>query len=240
MRQPFVPPDVDLHDFAFMPLDVLRLRDSDFVAKASAEGFRAAILLWCAAWHQDPASSLPNDDVLLAKLAGYGRDVKGFAEIRDEALYGFEECSDGRLYHRIIAEKAISAWEKKRKQCTKAIAGAKARWGKGKSGQLTQEAIPGALPPAKLKANPRAIEASSQAMPVASSRPSSSSAQNCQETGREIGIGRNGSPVREPIGTSTPQARDGYDQGKRLDYAPLEDADPFGGGDKPNGWSRRI
>jgi hypothetical protein len=107
--EPLTPPDCDLRDFSWMPLDVSRLRDSDLAVIASGDAFRAAVLLWCASWHQVPAASLPTDDRLLANLAGYGRDMKGWSEIRDDALRGFVECSDGRLYHAVVAEKALEA-----------------------------------------------------------------------------------------------------------------------------------
>ena len=111
---PPVPRDTDLRDFAFMPLDVARLRDSDLVAETSAEGFRAAMLLWCASWHQVPAASLPDRPGALAMLAGFGRDLDGWHAVADEALHGFVPCSDGRLYHPVIAEKALDAWARKR------------------------------------------------------------------------------------------------------------------------------
>lgn len=112
---PLVSPEVDLRDFAFMPLDVVRLRDSDLAAIATGDGFRAAVLLWCAAWHQVPAASLPNDDRALAHLAGYGRDLNGWKKVRADAMRGFVECDDGRFYHPTIAEKANESWEKKMK-----------------------------------------------------------------------------------------------------------------------------
>ena len=111
--QPIVAADVDLRDFAFMPLDVVRLRDSDLAAIASGDGFRAAVLLWCAAWHQVPAASLPKDDRALAHLAGYGRNPSGWRKIKSDAMRGFVECDDGRLYHATIAEKANEAWQRK-------------------------------------------------------------------------------------------------------------------------------
>jgi len=108
---PPVPPHVDLTDFPFFPLDAVRLRDSDLSVKASGEEFKAAVLLWCASWHQVPAASLPNDDALLAKFAGYGRtETEAWKAIRMEALRGFKECADGRLYHALMAEKANEAW----------------------------------------------------------------------------------------------------------------------------------
>lgn len=110
---PLTPADCDLRDFQYMELDVRRLRDSEFAAGASGDGFRAGVLLWCAAWHQVPAASLPDNDTELANLAGYGRVVKEWRKVRDDALNGFVKCSDGRLYHAVIAEKAVAAFAAK-------------------------------------------------------------------------------------------------------------------------------
>jgi hypothetical protein len=107
---PLVPSEVDLRDFGFMPLDVLRLRDSDLATVATGDEFRAAVLLWCASWHQQPAASLPDDDRMLRKLAGM---PDRWARVKKGALRGFVKCSDGRLYHRVLAEKALESWTKK-------------------------------------------------------------------------------------------------------------------------------
>lgn len=115
LPEPLTPPDCDLRDFAFMPLDVARLRDSDLAIQIEAEEFRAAVLLWCASWHQVPAASLPDDDKALAALAGYGRVLAEWRKHRDGALYGWVRCSDGRLYHPVVAEKARDAWQAKHK-----------------------------------------------------------------------------------------------------------------------------
>jgi hypothetical protein len=112
---PLVPVDVDLRDFAFMPLDVVRLRDSDIAALATGDEFRAAVMLWCASWHQEPAASLPNDEIVLSRLAGYGRVVKEWRTVRQGALRGWVLCSDNRLYHPVIAEKANEAWRSKQR-----------------------------------------------------------------------------------------------------------------------------
>lgn len=114
--KPLTPLDCDLRNFPHMPLDVVRLRDSDLAALEGAEEFRAAVLLWCASWHQIPAASLPDDDRVLANLAGFGRVVKEWNKVRDGALRGWIKCSDGRLYHPVIAEKALSALDSKYKQ----------------------------------------------------------------------------------------------------------------------------
>jgi hypothetical protein len=127
LPKPLTPPDLDLRGFTYMPLEVVRLRDSDLVVLASGEEFRAAVLLWCAAWHQLPAASLPRDDRMLANLAGFGRDLKGWRTVSEAALRGFIECSDGRLYHPVIAEKAIESGSKKRKQVSQTAAATEAR-----------------------------------------------------------------------------------------------------------------
>jgi len=110
---PLVAPDTDLRDFPFMPLFVARLRDSDFAARASGDEFRAGIFLLSAAWCQLPAASVPDDDVVLSQLAGYGRAVKEWRSVRAGALHGFVKCADGRLYHPVLAEVANASWQKK-------------------------------------------------------------------------------------------------------------------------------
>lgn len=118
MPDPLVSGEVDLRDFAFMPLDVLRLRDSDLSTMASGDEFKAAVLLWCAAWHQIPAASVPNDDRWLARHSGAGARWR---KVKDEALRGFILCSDGRLYHSVVADKAKESWAKKQEQRTKTL-----------------------------------------------------------------------------------------------------------------------
>lgn len=108
---PLTSQDCDLRDFPFMPLDVVRVRDSDIAAMATGDEFRCALLLWCASWHQVPAASLPDNDVVLAQLAGFGRVVKEWMKVKDGALRGWLKCSDGRLYHPVVAEKANEAWK---------------------------------------------------------------------------------------------------------------------------------
>jgi uncharacterized protein YdaU (DUF1376 family) len=113
LPKPPLPADVDLHDFDYMPLDTARLWDSEFALLSNPRVFKAAVLLWCKAWHQTPASSLPDNDLILAKFAAC--DASEWAKIRDDALHGFVKCNDGRLYHSVIAEKAVEAWETRNK-----------------------------------------------------------------------------------------------------------------------------
>ncbi len=127
---PPTPADADLNGFPYMPLHVSRLLGSDLVTEATGDEFRAAILLWCAAWHQVPAGSLPTSDAALARLAQYGRDVKGFQKVKKGALRGWSECSDGRLYHPVVSGLVNDAWGKRLKNSNRASN----RWGRAKTG----------------------------------------------------------------------------------------------------------
>jgi hypothetical protein len=122
LPDPLTPKDCDLQDFQFMPLDVGRLRDSELASSETPEACWAAVLLWCASWHQVPAGSIPNDEQWIAKQAGYarrGRIDKEWAGVRPGAMRGWIACSDGRLYHAVVAEKAMTAWRAKLKQAWK-------------------------------------------------------------------------------------------------------------------------
>lgn len=110
LESPLTPADCDLRDFQFMPLDAVRLRDSDLTALVSGDEFRSAVLLWCASWHQLPAASLPDDDRILSNLAGFGFAVDAWKAVKEGAMRGWIKCSDGRLYHPVVAEKARDAW----------------------------------------------------------------------------------------------------------------------------------
>lgn len=125
---PLVPAEVDLRDFAFMPLDVVRLRDSGLTAKATGDEFRAAVLLWCASWHQVPAASLPDDDDELANICGYSRARREWAKVRGGAMRGWVACDDGRLYHAAVAGKALEAWIEKLASAIGGATGNSKRW----------------------------------------------------------------------------------------------------------------
>ena len=123
-----VPPvsaEIDLRRFPGLPLDVQRLRDSDFVTLASAGEFRAGLLLLCAAWHQVPAGSLPLDDRLLCALAK--TEMKTWMKVKQGALRGFVKHSDSRLYHPVLTESVLKGWAsmEAQKQRTAAATAAK-------------------------------------------------------------------------------------------------------------------
>lgn len=106
LPEPLTPPDCDLRGLAFMPLDVIRIMDSDLFALTTGDEFKAALALWCKSWTQVPAGSLPSDDQVLAHLSGAGPRWK---KVKDKALRNWVKCSDGRLYHPTVCEKAMEA-----------------------------------------------------------------------------------------------------------------------------------
>lgn len=142
---PYAPPDLDVRAIPEMPLAVERLRDSDAVLILPAEAFRAAVLLWAAAWHQVPAGTLPEADAQLAKLAGLGRDLAAWQGMKEAALHGFTLCRDGRYHHELIVDLAVrerSALRRRERysemQSAKAKASVRAR--KAMAGKAAQAA----------------------------------------------------------------------------------------------------
>ena len=127
--KPLVASDVVLQDFRFLPIDITRLFGSRFHAIASDSEWRAGVTLWLKSYHQVPAGSLPNDDIELARLAEFGRNLKKFLKIKKNALHGWIECADGRLYHRVVAEKVNEAWTRKQLQRERSRKGNAKRWG---------------------------------------------------------------------------------------------------------------
>lgn len=106
LPEPLTPPDCDLRGLPYMPLDVIRLIDSDMFAETTGDEFKAAVALWCKSWTQVPAASLPNKDMVLAHLSGNAAKWK---RIKEGAMRGWILCSDDRWYHPVVAEKALAA-----------------------------------------------------------------------------------------------------------------------------------
>lgn len=132
LPEPLVPADVDLRGMEYMPFYGDRAFASPTWVGASAEGKVAALRLW---WHafakEVPAASLPDDNRLLADYAGYGVAVKSWLRVRTEALNGWIQCSDGRLYHTKLALWAIEAWQRRVHDRQR-----KERWRRGRDGDV--------------------------------------------------------------------------------------------------------
>jgi hypothetical protein len=191
LPEPLTPPDCDLRDFAFMPLDVARLRDSDLAALESPEACWAAVLLWCASWHQVPAASLPDDDRVLSKIAGYGRVLKEWTVVREAALRGWIKCADARLYHPVVAEKAVESWKAKvvhhwKKECDRIRKSNK---------QREQEGKPALLFPAEPSFNAPEIQRKAPTIPAESN----SIPSEVKQDSDGIGSSSSGNPTENPL-----------------------------------------
>jgi hypothetical protein len=111
LPQPLVPPEVDLRGMEFMPLKGDILFKSTTWVKGNHEARCAALRLWWHSFaHEVPAASLPDDDTLLSDYAGYGEVLKAWLKIKPQAMRGWIKCSDGRWYHKTVAELALEAW----------------------------------------------------------------------------------------------------------------------------------
>lgn len=121
---PLVPANCNLGDFPFMPLDVRRLLSSETWILGTGEERAAAMCLWLESWHQVPAASLPDNDRMLSHLAKCSK----WGKVREHALRGWVRCSDGRLYHAVVAEKALEAWIEKLLNRYSGAAGNAKRW----------------------------------------------------------------------------------------------------------------
>lgn len=108
LPEPLTHADCDLRGMPGFMLNTERLLSSELWALSDGNGFKAAMALWCRAWRQVPAASLPDDDKILAAFAGI--PMSTLKRKRDIILRGFVKCSDGRLYHRTLAEDANKAW----------------------------------------------------------------------------------------------------------------------------------
>jgi hypothetical protein len=106
---PLTPADCNLRGMPYMPMKVAQVLQSETFGLTTGDEFKAAFALWCASWMEVPAASLPNDERMLDFLSR----SKTWKKVRDMALRGWVLCEDGRLYHPVIAEAALDAWDKR-------------------------------------------------------------------------------------------------------------------------------
>lgn len=121
---PLVPAEVDLRDFPGMWFDVSRLIKSETWVMGSGDECKAALTLWMQSWHQVPAGSLPNEPRMLEHLSM----SKRWRSVSEHALRGWVLCSDGRLYHPVVCEKALEAWIEKLTSSISGALGNAKRW----------------------------------------------------------------------------------------------------------------
>jgi hypothetical protein len=124
LPDPLVPAEVDLRDFQGMWIDTDRLLKSESWQLGTSDEKAAAMTLWLESWHQVPAASLPANDRMLGKLA----QAERWAKSKEGALRNWVACSDGRLYHPVVAEKALEAWIEKLAAAINGAVGNAKRW----------------------------------------------------------------------------------------------------------------
>lgn len=125
LNYPLTPGECDVSNFPFMPLDIDRLLNSETWILGDDSEKVASMTLWLKSWKQIPAASIPNNDKMLAHLSGMGAKWK---KVREHALRGWIDGGDGRLYHPVVAEKALEAWIEKLASAISGAQGNAKRW----------------------------------------------------------------------------------------------------------------
>lgn len=123
-RAPLTPAGCDMLNYPRMPVIVGRLLSSETWIEAASDPRLGHVLLslWAASWHQVPTSSLPNADASLYRMSMCPTE-REWRRVRERALRDWVPCSDGRLYHPVVAELAIECWLDKLVQRRKSEAG---------------------------------------------------------------------------------------------------------------------
>lgn len=121
-----VPEVCDLTNYPYLPVDVESFRNASFWIKANDVQKIAYMNLLLISWHQIPASSLPNDPLLLEHFAGIG---KRWVKNSNFVLNDWVLCSDNRYYHPYVAKKALEAWVQKLQAMISGLKGNEKRWG---------------------------------------------------------------------------------------------------------------
>lgn len=222
MSTPLTPADCDLRDFPFIPLEMGRLFGSEFHARATDAEWRAGVTLWLKSFHQVPAASLPDDDVQLARLAELANNVRAWKKVRIVALHGWEKSEDGRLYHPVVAEKALEAWIEKLRQRKSSAAGNAKRYNLQHNPAAFDDAIAGSLAMlAALNPQSRVLRIRSAGVTPASS-----------PTGNATGIQPGVPPGSQETGTGKRQGSSSEPKGSGAASAPelFENAKPNGNG----------
>lgn len=102
LPKPPYPANTDVSRIPFFPLLIDRLLGSRLWLLGSGDTCKAALTIWCRAWQECPAGSIPaGPDDLHRRLAGVESSAL-WEKIRAEVLGGFEKHSDERLYHPVL------------------------------------------------------------------------------------------------------------------------------------------
>lgn len=135
---PLVPAEINLESFPWAPVRLAFLSGHPLALLPNPEPFRALVLLIAQAWRKQPAMTAPNDDVQLAAMAGFGRDVNSWLTVRESVMQDWVLCSDGRWHHPELTSWALQSWEAKmRDERFSAKQSARARSRKAATQQLS-------------------------------------------------------------------------------------------------------
>lgn len=127
LPEPLTPPECDLRDFPWMPVVVPQLTKSKAwsICKRRPELAFYMLNLWMASWHSVPAASLEDDDDVLCDAAMC--DAKKWPQVREQVMRNWIKCTDGLLYHPVVAKEANASWESKVAQRARTKAATEAR-----------------------------------------------------------------------------------------------------------------
>lgn len=109
-----------LSKFDWFPMYTQRFLGSKFFSSHDLDVVGAAVSLWCQSMLQDPAGTLPDDDVQLACMMGFRGNPDAWLSLRERgALYGFSACcvegsTEVRLAHPVVTEVALGMVERDR------------------------------------------------------------------------------------------------------------------------------
>lgn len=117
---------LDVRHLPYMPLQIERLRKSKSWLRCKRRPELAFYLLnlWMRAWHEVPAGSIEDDDVVLADAALCTDEV--WMNVKSDVMHGWQKCGD-RYIHPVVVELAQIALDTVRKNKGRTAAARRAR-----------------------------------------------------------------------------------------------------------------
>lgn len=107
-------------------IHITPLMRSSLWRRADHQAIGVSLMMWTAAMREDPIGTLPDDDVELAAITGFGRDVAGWREVRARGVLDKWEprfCArvggqpeTVRLAHPFLTSVALDAFKRMEKQ----------------------------------------------------------------------------------------------------------------------------
>jgi hypothetical protein len=121
---PLTPQECDVATLPFMPLLIHELEKSDAWRFGNSDERAASLSLQIASWKEVPAASLPSDDRALSILSR----SECWANTKSIVLRDWILATDGRLYHKSVAQCALESWIKTLLQRISGMKGNAIRW----------------------------------------------------------------------------------------------------------------